>query len=86
MICKNGYNGIKRSIAFKQYNSRYNTAKAATQLCRVTSICLKKSIGFMLIPLNLQVICKCSPVLRPVLPVIPTTSPALTICPCDTEI
>lgn len=44
MICKNGYNGIKRSIAFKQYNSRYNTAKAATQLCRVTSICLKRAL------------------------------------------
>ena len=72
-------------IAFKQYSSRYNTVKAATQLCWVTSICFKKSIGFMLIPLNLQVMCRCSPKLRPVLPLMPTTSPALTVCPFNTE-
>ena len=82
----NGYNGIKRSIAFKQYSLRYNTVKAATQLCWVSSISFKKSIGSMLFPLNLQVICRCSPVLRPVLPVIPTTSPGRTACPCDTKI
>ena len=34
----------------------------------------------------LQVICRCSSVQRPVLPVIPTTSPDKTACPCDTEI
>lgn len=82
MTYKNGDNGIKISIAFDTSTPlAYNSFKAATQFYWVISIYLKIIIGSMLFPWSLQVMWRCSPVLRPVLPVIPTVSPALTVWP-----
>ena len=52
--------------------------RAETQLCRTASMYFIIIIGSMFSPLILQVRCRCSPVDRPVFPVIPTASPALT--------
>ena len=46
-------------------------------------ICSITTIGFTHLPFSLQVICKCSPVLRPVLPVIPTMVSAETTSPLN---
>ncbi len=67
----------------QEYKSKHHITftKAATHSSRVALMKSSSSNGSMFLPSNLQVICRCSPVLRPVEPVMPTAVPAFTNAP-----
>lgn len=64
----------------------HSSASAETHSCCTLLTCSKRIAGSTLLPLRRQVICRCSPVLRPVEPVIPTASRGRTAVPLATRI